>query len=38
MVLCVLGVDTANNQSVNVGGYQTALDTGNSAGQFNVGG
>jgi hypothetical protein len=36
MVLCVLGLDTANNQSVNVGVYQTALDSGNSAGQFNV--
>lgn len=36
MVLCILGVDTANNQSVDLGGYQAALDTGNSAGQFDV--
>lgn len=36
-MLCVAGVDAANNNNVNVGGSQAALNAKNNANQINAG-
>ena len=36
--LCIAGVDAANNDNVDVGGNQAALDFGNNANQINAAG
>jgi len=36
--MCIAGVDAANNDNVDFGGNQAAIDNGNRADQFNIAG